>query len=69
MDNLTSPSSKVVVSTLTALAAMLVMALADNTAILEPLPDWIEAIIAGALVGLAGYFKRENNPAPSSYGQ
>lgn len=66
MSNYTTPSSKVVVSTLTAMISVLVIALAEDTSILSGLPGWLEAMVAGAVVGLAGYFKNENNPAPST---
>lgn len=67
--DLTAPSSKVIVSTLAAVASTLVITLAANTAVFERLPDLLEAGVVGAIVGLAGYLKRENNPAPSSFGR
>ena len=60
-----TPSAKVLTSAVTALAAALVVALAADTSVLEPLPDWLEALAVGGLTGLAGYLKRETNPARS----
>jgi hypothetical protein len=57
------PSDKVMTTALMALAAALVSALAADTSIMQPLPDWAEAIAVGAVAGLAGYFKTETNPS------
>lgn len=64
-----TPSAKVVTSMITALAAAMVMALAGDASVLEPLPDWLEALAVGGLTGLAGYMKRETNPARSELGR
>jgi hypothetical protein len=60
-----TPSAKVITAAIVALASSLLAVVAADTSILEPLPDWLEAIAVGAVVGLAGYMKRETNPARS----
>lgn len=56
------PSDKVMTAALMALLAGLVSALAADTSVLEPLPDWAEAVAGAVLVALAGYFRRESHP-------
>jgi ABC-type nickel/cobalt efflux system permease component RcnA len=58
-----TPSAKVTTATLVALVAALVTVIAADTSVLEPLPDWLEAIAVALVVGVAGYMKRETNPA------
>lgn len=62
-----TPSAKVITATVVALLATVVAALAADTSVLEPLPDWVEGIAVAVLVAVAGYLKKETNPAQSTF--
>lgn len=66
----TAPSSKVVTSVITSILLYVLFAVADDSTILEPLPDHAEGIISAAIIGIAGYLRRERRPStPAAFGQ
>ena len=61
------PSTKVLTQLLVTVVAAVVVALTKDTSWLGFLPAWLAPLVGPALGALAGYFKAETRPAPSSF--
>jgi hypothetical protein len=61
-----APSSKVVTGFVVSVLGLIVLAVADDRALLAELPDSIEPVVVALLAALAAYVRKERRPSSSA---